>query len=376
MERSAGHETRARLLKLLLPLAGLAILGLVIHQVDVPQALEVLRRIGMSGAALFFVNVLLTIGGPLVAWHLLMRRMGIRVSLGTALISGLLGRAVNLFSPFSYFGGESLRTYHIAAMARAPRRLVLATLVVSEFQVMAGLTVFALVALGIWATAPALAGSQLSWAAAGTAGITLLLVLLLALFLGNVKPSVRILDLLIRWGIFRQTLSRMKTAALDLERAILSLFVEHPATFFLSQAVSLSSPIAQFLRPLLFFWILRQQDASVSLPSFRELCVFFVLSQLIFMLPSTPGGLGVYEAGVLGLFKLLGWNGSEGIAYGLLLRLDDVLFLTAAGLTLAFGGAGLLWKPVESQAPADPRSERSKDEPAEGLDLTLERRPE
>jgi uncharacterized membrane protein YbhN (UPF0104 family) len=56
------------------------------------------------------------------------------------------------------------------------------------------------------------------------------------------------------------------------------------------------------------------------------------------MLPTTPGGVGVYEAGVVGLFRLLGWDPAEGAAYGILLRLDDVVFLAAAMAVIAGGG--------------------------------------
>jgi len=65
--------------------------------------------------------------------------------------------------------------------------------------------------------------------------------------------------------------------------------------------------------------------------------VFFVLTQLVFMLPTTPGGVGVYEAGVIGVFRLLGWDPALGAAYGVLLRLDDVLFI---GASMAAVGAG------------------------------------
>jgi uncharacterized membrane protein YbhN (UPF0104 family) len=69
------------------------------------------------------------------------------------------------------------------------------------------------------------------------------------------------------------------------------------------------------------------------------------------MLPSTPGGVGVYEAGVVGLFQLLGWNPAEGAAYGLLLRLDDVVFIVAAIGAVAGGGTKALAEPAAAAAP-------------------------
>jgi uncharacterized membrane protein YbhN (UPF0104 family) len=339
-----GSVWKSRVLPIALLLGGLAILAATAGRVDLAQAARALGRIGFIGAAAFLVNIVLTIVGPFVGWHVLLRSLGVPVRLRTTIASGLLGRAVNLFSPFNYFGGESIRTLHVAAATKAPRRKVLAALVVSEFQVMAGLTVFALAGLAIWSASGVLAGARLSWAAAGAGALALVLVGLLGLALGDVRPCLRVLETLIRWGIFPKRLSELRAATLDLETLIRSLFVERPAAFYLSQALSLSSPVAQFLRPTLFFWLLARTDPSIHLPGFLELTVFFVLTQLVFMLPTTPGGVGVYEAGVIGAFRLLGWDPALGAAYGVLLRLDDVLFIVAS---ISAVGAGTFGAPGE-----------------------------
>lgn len=369
MRESSGSVWKTRILPLGLLAAGLLVLAVTAGRVDLSRAWQALGRIGVVGAAAFLVNIALTIGGPFVGWHLLMRSLGIPVSLKTTMTSGLLGRAINLFSPFNYFGGESVRTLHVAAATGAPRRKVLAAVVVSEVQVMLGLTVFALAGLGIWAAGPSLAGSRLPWAAAGAAILVVAVLAILGLAIGDVKPCLRLLDALIRWRIFPSRLSALRSATLDLENLIRTLFVERPATFYLSQLWSLTSPIAQFLRPTLFFWLLGRSGAPVPLPGFLELTVFFVLSQLVFMLPTTPGGVGVYEAGVVGLFRLLGWDPAEGVAYGLLLRLDDVVFLAAAMGVVAAGG----FAPLRATPPAETPAEETAVPAAVG---TLARRDE
>jgi uncharacterized protein (TIRG00374 family) len=351
MREASGSVWKSRVLPLGFLTAGLLVLAVTAGRVDLSRAWATLGRIGVFGAGAFLVNIALTIGGPFVGWHLLMRSLGVRVPLRTTVTSGLLGRAINLFSPFNYFGGESIRTLHVAAATGAPRRKVLAAVVVSEVQVMLGLTVFAVVGIGIWAAGPSLAGSRLPWAAAGAALLSVIVVAILGMALGDVKPCLRLLDTLIRWRIFPVRLSALRTATLDLENLIRRLFLERPAAFYLSQLCSLSSPIAQFLRPTLFFWLLGRNGTAVPLPGFLELTVFFVLSQLVFMLPSTPGGVGVYEAGVVGLFRLLGWDTAEGVAYGLLLRLDDVVFLSAAMGVVALGGLGPLRSPAPETVP-------------------------
>lgn len=335
MSEEGGRGRGRRLLSVGLLLVGLVVLGLTAREVNLPLAWRELVRIGWGGCLAFLLNVVVTIGGPFVGWHLLMRSLGIPVGLGTTLLSGLLGRAFNLISPMSYFGGESVRTVHVASVTGVPRRRVLAAVVVSEFQVMAGLTAFTLLGLGIAAGGSALHGPRLYWALAGGGALAVGLLAVLGLALGDVKPCLRILDVLRGWGIFPNRLASLREATAELETLIRSLFVERRATFFLAQALSLSSPVAQFFRPTLYFWLLSRTGAVSHAPGFSELTVFFVLSQLVFMLPTTPGGIGVYEAGCVGLFTFLGWDPADGAAYGLLLRLDDVLYIAAA-----FGAAG------------------------------------
>jgi uncharacterized protein (TIRG00374 family) len=280
-----------------------------------------------------------------------------------------MGRACNLISPMSYFGGESVRTYHISALSGAPKRQVLATIVVSEFQLLSGLTLFMLIGLSVAAAGSMLEGARLWWATAGGIGMALFLLVVLGLSLGKVRLSVRILDLLIRCRVFPRSLASVRESALEMEQMIREIFVDRRGVFFLSQVAALLSPILQLFRPTLFFALLGRLGPGAAAPTLSELAVFFVLSQLLFMLPSTPGGIGVYEGGVIGIFRLLGWEAADGAAYGILLRLDDVIYiLFGAAITARFGmsrwlgsddpgkKAGNLDKDMEAVSPDVPMS--------------------
>src|SRR5262249_39029049 len=152
-------------------------------------------RVGLAGVAAFAVDIALTLAGPMVAWHLLMRAVGIPVAPRTTVASSLMGFACNLISPMSYFGGESIRTFHIASITGAPKRRVVATIVVSELQVLAALTASMLAALVVAAAGASLTGARLGLAIAGGIGLAVLVGILVALLVGHARPSVRILDL-------------------------------------------------------------------------------------------------------------------------------------------------------------------------------------
>ncbi len=118
----------------------LVILIVLFTQIDVTAAFTQIQRVGFAGAAAILAEMTIALLGPLLAWHILMRADGIRIRFGTTLVSGLMGRAVNLVSPLMYFGGEGVRTLHIARVTETPNRRVLGTILGGEFQLLTALS--------------------------------------------------------------------------------------------------------------------------------------------------------------------------------------------------------------------------------------------
>src|SRR5258706_442823 len=198
MNAPTGQGARKALLFTVSLLAGVAILIAACWLIDIPMTLAELGRIGLWGAAAFLVNILVTLAGPGLAWHLLMRAEGIPVSLWQTLASTLMGRTVNLVSPLMYFGGESVRVYHIAGACRVSKRRVLATVIVSEFQLLVGLTGCILLGTAVMAASSALAPGRVIAVAVAGGGLMLFLFFVLGLVIWNAHPAVTILNLLIR----------------------------------------------------------------------------------------------------------------------------------------------------------------------------------
>ena len=297
-----------------------------------------LRRVGFVGATVILLDLMLALLGPLLSWHLLMRGDGIQIPLRTTLLSGLMGRAVNLISPMMYFGGEGVRTFYIARVTGLPQRRILATIVAGEFQTLAALTA------GIVAAAMVAAGSSrahalpVAWMIGGAVGLALVVVLLfLILALGfNLVP--RLLGFLMRLGILTVPLASLKSAAADVEVAARSLMTQNKRRFFVAQLLAFTTPVGHFILPAIFFGFLKSADAAVVQPTFSQLASAFVLIELLFAIPTTPAGLGVYEASIIGVFKLHGWSTSDAAAYAILFRLDDVLFSISGAILLAHMG--------------------------------------
>jgi uncharacterized protein (TIRG00374 family) len=319
---------------------GVAIVILVVlgTQIDVPTTIAQLRRVGFAGAAAILAEMTIALLGPMLAWHILMRSDGIRIRFSTTLVSGLMGRAVNLISPLMYFGGEGVRTMHIARVTKTSNRRVLGTIMGGEFQLLTALSASIVGALIVVAGSGVAKILPISWMILGTLSLAVLVGLIFSALVLDLHILARTIGLLMRLGVFPKRLASIRDAAADMEETVRGLLIRHKASFLTAQILVFLSPLASFLQPAIFFWFLRAAGGGGTQPSITQLASFFVLVELLFMLPTTPAGLGVYEGGILGIFHLHGWSVPDGAAYAILMRLDDIMFsLAGAALLARFG---------------------------------------
>lgn len=323
--------------------AAVAILIVLATHIDLPATWIQLARVGFSGAVAILIDMALALLGPLLAWHIMMGSDGIDIRLGTTLVSGVMGRAINLISPMMYFGGEGVRTFHVAGVTGIPRRRVLATIAAAEFQALAALSASVVAALILVAAGNRTAALPLRWMVTGSLGMALIVGLTFCLLLMDFHLAARVFGFLMRFGIFTEKLSKLRDAATDVQNVVRNLVVRNKWRFIAAQLLAFTSPLAHFVLPAIFFWFLRTSGQTSPQPTIFQLASFFVLVELLFMIPTTPAGLGVYEASIVVLFRLHGWSVVDGAAYAILIRLDDVLFsITGAVLLARFGLIGFL----------------------------------
>jgi uncharacterized protein (TIRG00374 family) len=315
-----------------------AILAALATRIDLAATFAQLKRVGFVGAAAILLDLAVASAGPWLAWHMLMRADGIKVGVPTTAASGLMGFSANLVSPMMYFGGEGVRTVHIARLTGTPRRRVLATIVAGEFQQLIALCATSVAALAVVAGLSGSNGMPVTGMVVGTLALVLLVGFILCALLLDLRLLARTLTLVMRCGIFPRRLSATRDAVAEVEETVRGFLVRHKRRFMIAQSLVFLSPLAQFVLPSIFFWFL-----GAPQPSLVQLSSCFLLVQLLFMIPTTPAGLGVYEGGIMGIFRLQGWPVPDGAAYAILIRLDDVLFsLIGAALLAHFGLARYL----------------------------------
>jgi len=278
------------------------------------------------------------------AWHVLLRAQGIGTGAATTTASLLMGNAVAWATPSLYLGGEPLRIWHIARATGARKREVTATVVVHKFAEFAGFLSAFLACAGtmLWSfDLP----PPLKWGSAGIAGGLLLAFLALTAALVCRWPLLSGLAgrLGPRWG-------KLRDAARDTEVQIGETIRERRAAFSACLALASAPIVLVILKPLVFFACLGR---TLSLP---EVALLFVLTQVVLALQFTPGGLGVFEGGVVGAFALIGVGAPEAMAYAAAQRIADAI-LIGAGVALAVrSGAGGFFGggPAEPAPPGGP----------------------
>jgi uncharacterized protein (TIRG00374 family) len=318
--------------------------------VDMPDVLWTIGHLGWFGIILFVTNASGTLLIPAIGWWLLMRAAGIPATLSTAIQANLMGFPLDFMVPSAYLGGEPLKMIYIANVCHVPPQRVLATIIVAKFQEFGGLILGMIVttAYFIWHTD--------AFAARNAALLIILLVILVGLlgitlytFVGRFKPMVTLLTYLARWRIFHQHIVRLQASVEELGHRISLALTTHVFIFLLAQSITCLSAISLFIRPWLFFWFLPETHLS-----FDQLCALFVLTNLVNLLTVVPGGLGWFEATMVGYASAVGLGDDKGVAFALVSRMADVILLTVGScLILHYGLSHVVRGQAEERVPTD-----------------------
>lgn len=298
------------------------------------KAIEAVGAVGWTGVAVFIALASGTLVFPGIGWWILMRSEGMKVPLWATLKANFMGFPINFIAPSMYLGAEPLKTFYVAHATGETKRKILATIVVSKFQEMGALLITMVIAaaIAIWKIdfpeqQKALVVSAL------TTVLTLLVLFGIAVygFVTNRQPTVKIINWLARFGRkrkfgrWRRRMARLRTRAEEMEHLIHVAFTKRWKTFVLAQAVTTLSAISVMVRPWVFFFLSSGRHEVVS---FAKLSAIYITTNLINMLPHTPGALGVMEGGMGFLFSMLGVGvaGDAG-AYQMVGRTADLVLI-------------------------------------------------
>lgn len=301
---------RAGLLISLVALAGFAVWAARQDAPTFPTAPEDIALLGL--AVLVYAVVTLARGWR---WHMIMRHNGVPHERIDAFALCVVGYAGNNVLPAR--GGELLRIFLLSQRSGARKREVLGS-VLAERVLDALTLVLLLVVLSVGRVAGSSAGDTQAVTAFALLGVAVIAIAA-ALFLRRRERLARLVELL--------------RPVLAASRGLLGwwglmLFAVTAALWILEGVI---------------VWLVGQ---SLGLEiSVVEGVFVLVLAGMFAVIPSAPGYVGTFDAGVLVALGRLGISGGPAVAYALLVRFVLYVPITVVGLLLLllrYGGFGVL----------------------------------
>jgi len=333
-------------------LLGFALLGGVLYYVGWRNVFEQIVALRTAGLLAVVADVFLAVLTWIVSWNIILRSYGIRLTFSQLAAARLSGFAISYLTPTLYFGGEPIRGLMALKHTSAPATRVFATIVVERFLGGLSLIVFILIGSFYALVSPQVDAAERRAVVFGVAFITFWVLVGLINFAGNYKWISRLIRML-RHPLrrFENALVKAADKVSETEDEIHEAFTRHWKATALAFLTQMLANFFFYVRPQVFFYF----SAHMTF-GFPELSLLFTLNiMLSFFLWITPGGLGTGEAALIGIFALVGIGKGDAVAFSLIFKFVELLFV-ALGLVFLFReGIGRLFRGVGQRFPGNHR---------------------
>lgn len=304
----------------LLRLVGVALFLLILRAVDVSRIVQYLsgaQPLAVVLSIVLFVPHILT---KAWRWQILLRQVGISLSIGEAWRLYALGLAAGTLTPGQ--AGEAVKAVYLRGAGHSLGRSLVTILVDRLFDlfVVGGLALWGVFALG---QAPA---GQIVTIVLFVAAVAVMFILLTTR--GWQAPLAR---------LARRLLPARLLAGRNLER-MLSDLVLPPSTLGAALAITLLSFVVTYFRLWLFFVALH-----INVP-FGGFLASTSMAGIAAVLPVTVAGVGTRDAAFIGAFRVLGVPNYEVAAVAL-----SSLILLHLLTNWVVGFAAWAWKPLGNE---------------------------
>lgn len=303
---------------------GLTVLILIFYLAGIQNVFFEISQIGLLGAVVFIANALFILLLFTFSWQIILASYGCHLSFRDVFAARVIGFAVSYLTPSMYIGGEPLRAYMISKRHQLPITKVGATVVVDKFLEL-GAGLFFIYLGSIW--------TLIEYPLPRKIYLTLFTVNILfgagmGIFLFNFlyesKLFTSLATLLERINPLSKIIRKIKPEISKLEDHVFLAFNQHRLITLLAFCIKLSAGLLVFIKPALFFYFLK------TVFKLSELALLFALTHLVLALQFTPGALGIFELGEVGVFKLVGIGPNRALAFSLMVRVTDLLGVAVA----------------------------------------------
>ena len=309
--------------------------------VDFRQIFSQIGEAGPAGIGAFTLNIFLIFLLDSISWKIILNSYGYSPPFKDILSAKLVGFTINYLTPSMYIGGEPLRTYMIAKKNSLSITRVGATVIVNKFLEL-GAALFFIYLGSIW--------TLIEYKLPREVFIAVLIAniifgigigMIFVSFLYQKKFFTPLIKLIQRVKFFSKPLEKIAPQISEMEDDVFRAFKEHRKNTSFAFGLNLLSGFLVFLKPFIFFYFLK---VILKLP---QLALVFALTQLLFAFQFTPGSLGIFEVGEVGIYKLIGIEAHQTLAYTLTVRAIDFSQLGIAASFLFHLGAKKIWRKKE-----------------------------
>jgi len=320
---------------------GVILVILLFFFVDFKQIFSQIGEVGPAGIGAFALNIFLIFLLDSLSWKIILKSYGYSPPLKDIFSAKLVGFTINYFTPSMYIGGEPLRTYMIAKKNSLSITRVGATVIVNKFLEL-GAALFFIYLGSIWTLIEYKLPREV-FIAVLVANITfgIGIGIVFVSFLCQKKFFTPLIRLIQRVKFLSKPLDKIAPQISEMEDDVFRAFKEHRKNTLFAFELNLLSGFLAFLKPAIFFCFLK---VILKLP---QLALVFALTQLLFAFQFTPGSLGIFEVGEVGIYKLIGIGAHQSLAYTLTVRAIDFSQIGIASSFLFHLGAKKIWRKKE-----------------------------
>jgi len=299
---------KRNLLVIISTAVGAALFVLVFYLFNIFEVFSHMVKIGPWGVGIFLLDValIMLVGG--LSWQIILKAYGHHLPFRDTLVIKLIGFAISYLTPSMYIGGEPVRIYLMGKKHSVSMTRIGATVVVDKFLELSSVLFY--IFLGSIYT---LIYYTLS------IQLFVLLVVINAIFMGTAtlalisfiyktKPFSNVIGFFERFKPLKKPIAGMKPFTLKLEKEVSFAFGKHKKSTIQAFLLNLAIGGLIFIKPTIFFYFLH------TVFGLSELSLLYAFTHLLLTLQFTPGALGIFEWGEVGIFSLIGIESEKALS--------------------------------------------------------------
>ncbi|MDE0144805.1 MAG: flippase-like domain-containing protein [Nitrospira sp.] len=315
------------MIRLVFLVAGVAVLGGLLWHIGPFRIWETVERVGLVASCMILVPFLVVYLLDTYGWSLTLGPWASRVGFVRLFMVRMAGEAINATTPTAMLGGEPMKAYlltrHEVPMVEGLASVVTAKTIMTLAQVL-------YMVLGLSATFWLVGGTGynvlVAFVSVGLLGFGVFLFLVVQRY-GLGRGLLTVAD---ACRIRSQRLEAYRPRLLELDRTIRTFYGRRRRTFFLSMGVHFTAWLTELFEVYAILYFLGAEVGWLS-----SLAIAAMTSLIKGSVSFVPGGLGVQEGGYLVFLVALGYGEVTGIAFAVIRRIREILWILIGLLFLA-----------------------------------------